>query len=151
MLVRELMKPSLTAATPMMTLSDVAEQMDAFGIDCLPVVDDDRLAGMITDRTLLHHLAAHPDSFASTPARRAMLPDPPRCFDDDSDAVAAKVMAERDARRLLVLDRDGHSVGVLARGDLVPWRARTRNAMPQSGRLLPPEVFVDAYLDYYGL
>jgi len=43
------MKPSLAAVTPMMTLSDVAEQMDAFGIDCLPVVDDDTLASRAGD------------------------------------------------------------------------------------------------------
>lgn len=149
MLVKDLMRPSLTAATPMMTLCDVAEQMDAFGVDCLAVIDDDKLAGMITERTILQHLATHPDAFALTPVSQAMLTDPPRCFDDDSDAMAVQVMVERDARRLLVLDHDGHNVGVLARGDLVPW-SRTGNPMPRPGKLLPPEVFVETYLDYHG-
>ena len=72
----------------------------------LPVGEDDRLIGMITDRDIATRAVAE----GKRPGTRlcdVMMPEVRHCFDDDDLEVAAGKTSHLQVRRLSVLTRDG--------------------------------------------
>ncbi len=55
--IREIMSPAVVTITPATTVQEAAEIMADEKIGCLPVVDNNRLVGMVTETDLLHHMA----------------------------------------------------------------------------------------------
>lgn len=88
-------------------------------LDCgvLPVGDQDRLVGMITDRDIAIRAVAEgkgPD----TPVRDIMSKDIKYCYDDEDLEHVAENMGELQVRRLPVVNRDKRLVGIVALGDV---------------------------------
>src|SRR5438132_9924147 len=99
------------------TIQDAARTMKDIDAGALPVGDNDRLVGMITDRDIAVRAVAAgkgPD----TPVREVMTQDVKYCFEDESLDHVAKNMAEQRVRRLPVLNRDKRLVGILSVGDI---------------------------------
>lgn len=83
----------------------------------LPVGENDRLVGMITDRDIAVRAVAAgkpPD----TPIRDVMSSDVCYCFDDQEISDVAANMADIKVRRLPVVNRDKRLVGILSLGDI---------------------------------
>jgi len=83
----------------------------------LPVGQDDHLVGMITDRDIAIRAVAlgkAPD----TPVREVMSQEVLYCFDDQELEDVARNMADIKVRRLPVLNRSKHLVGIISLGDL---------------------------------
>ncbi|HYC73987.1 MAG TPA: CBS domain-containing protein [Brevundimonas sp.] len=99
------------------TIRDVARAMKEVDSGFLPVGENDRLVGMVTDRDLAVRAIAEgmgPD----TPVREVMTREVQYCFEDnDLDDVAAR-MSDLQVRRLPVLNRDKRLVGVISLGDM---------------------------------
>ncbi|NHQ75404.1 CBS domain-containing protein [Roseovarius gahaiensis] len=120
MLVRNVMSSPVISATAETTICDAAEQMRANGVGALPVLQDGRPIGIVTDRDIvIRALAAggaalRPD----TNIRNIYTRDVITCFADQDAAKAAAVMGEDRVRRLLVIDRSGAAVGILSVGDI---------------------------------
>jgi CBS domain-containing protein len=105
-------------ANPGQPIRDVARMMAEIDAGAMPVGEDDRLVGMITDRDITVRAVAEgkgPD----TPVREVMSSDQVLyCFEDeDIDDVAAN-MADVKVRRLPVVNRDKRLVGIISLGDL---------------------------------
>jgi len=121
--------------TPDNTLKDAAEAMGALGVGLLPVSDNDRLVGMISDRDIAVRgigLGRGPD----TRVGDVMTADVKYCFEDQElDEVCAN-MGEIQVRRLPVLDRDKRLVGIIALGDIAQVQASngTGQALSQISR-----------------
>jgi CBS domain-containing protein len=100
------------------TLQKAAQKMKDLDVGPLPVCDNDRLAGMLTDRDVVVRCVAEGKDPRATKVRDAMTEGINDCFEDDDVAVAARQMRDRQIRRLVVLNRDKRLVGIVSLGDL---------------------------------
>jgi CBS domain-containing protein len=117
MKVSEAMSRTVQLARPDETICDAAKQMAAIDAGALPVADNDRLVGMITDRDIaVRAVAEHkgPD----TPVREVMTADIKYCFEDEELEHVAENMADLQVRRLPVVNREKRLVGIVALGDV---------------------------------
>jgi CBS domain-containing protein len=117
MKVKEVMTPDVRLASPTQTIREAAKMMAEFDCGALPVADNDRLVGMITDRDIAVRAVAEGRD-ASTPVREIMTSDVKYCYDDLSIEEVTQNMGEQRIRRLPVVNRDKRLVGILALGDL---------------------------------
>ena len=117
MKVSEAMTRDVRVASPDQTIQDAARLMAEVDTGVLPVGENDRLVGMITDRDIAVRGVAEGKG-PQTSIREVMTEHVHYCFEDeDTDQVAHK-MADSQVRRLPVLNRDKRLVGILSLGDL---------------------------------
>lgn len=117
MKVSEAMTRDVRIASPDETICDAAQAMAALDAGVLPVGDNDRLVGMITDRDIaVRAVAARkgPD----TPIREVMTKEVRYCFEDEDLDHVASNMGDIRVRRLPVLNRDKRLVGIVSLGDI---------------------------------
>ncbi|HLK80564.1 MAG TPA: CBS domain-containing protein [Xanthobacteraceae bacterium] len=121
MKVSEIMTRDVFLASPGQKLRDVAAEMERHDIGVLPVGDNDRLVGMITDRDIAVRGISHglgPDA----PVRDVMSAEVKYCFEDDDVDDIAQNMAIEQIRRLPVLNDKKRLVGIVSLGDLATCR-----------------------------
>jgi CBS domain-containing protein len=118
MLLREVMTRNIQEIPPEATLQDAAERMKSLDVGALPVCANDKLIGMLTDRDIAIRAVAAGRDPKSTRVSDAMTPDVCYCFDDDDIEEAAKLMEDRQIRRLVVMDHNKQAVGIVSLGDL---------------------------------
>jgi CBS domain-containing protein len=102
---------------PDMSLKEAARLMAECDCGLLPIGENDRLVGMITDRDIAIRGVAEgkgPDS----PVREAMTSDVRWCFEDDDVSDCLQSMADEQIRRMPVLNRDKRLVGIISMADL---------------------------------
>jgi CBS domain-containing protein len=116
--VNEIMTQDAECTRPDATIREAAERMKALGVGSLPVCDDERLVGMLTDRDIIVRSVSEGRDPKQTRVRDAMTPDVVYCFDDQSVEEAAEIMRKKQIRRLPVLNRDKDLVGILSLGDV---------------------------------
>jgi CBS domain-containing protein len=117
MQVKEIMTPDVEVAHPDDTLETVARMMADLDVGVLPVGENDRLVGMITDRDItVRGVAEGLDGNAKV--GEAMTRDVHYCFEDEDVEDVSDRMAEWQVRRLPVLNRDKRLVGIVSLGDL---------------------------------
>src|SRR5438067_6843610 len=115
--VKDAMTSSVRTAAPSQSLTDAAALMQQEDVGSLPVVDGDRLIGMVTDRDIVVRGIAdgsdpHAVQVGDIASRDIVTVRP----DDDLDE-ALRLMAQHQVRRLPVVD-DGQLVGVVAQADV---------------------------------
>jgi CBS domain-containing protein len=118
MLVRDAMTAKVEWITPDLPIREVAARLCAQDIGCLPVGENDRLIGMITDRDLVRRGIATGADPAATTAREVMSRRIVYCFDDEPVESATRLMERRQVHHLPVLNREKRMVGILSMGDL---------------------------------
>ena len=117
MKVSKCMTRDVQLATPTQTLRDVARMMAELDAGALPVQEDDRLVGMITDRDIVVRAVAQgksPDTLVQEVMSREVL----YCFEHQELKDIARNMGEVKVRRLPVVNRDKRLVGIISLGDL---------------------------------
>ena len=117
MQVSELMTRDVRVASPDDTIQRAAEMMGEIDAGVMPVGENDRLVGMITDRDIAIRAVATgmgPDS----KVREVMSKEVKYCFEDEDLDDVTDNMAELQVRRLPVLDREKRLVGILSLGDV---------------------------------
>jgi CBS domain-containing protein len=115
-LLKELMSRDVKLVGPETSIADAARQMRDGEFGMLPVGEKDRLIGTISDRDIaIRAVAAGKDG--STAVRDVMSEGVAWAYEDDSVEQAAKLMSERQVRRLPVVDRNKRLVGIVALGD----------------------------------
>jgi CBS domain-containing protein len=100
------------------TLRQAAAKMDEYDVGVLPVCDAGQLIGVITDRDIVVRAVAQGRDPASITVRETMTTDLAYCLEDDEAASAAKLMEDRQIRRLPILDRHSRLVGIVSLRDL---------------------------------
>jgi len=118
MLVREIMGSTLESILPSASLRDAAQKMRDLNLGSLPVAEDGKLLGMITDRDICCRGVAEGFDPATTDVREIMSRDISFCFSDDSVTDAVRQMESRHIRRLAVLNHDKTVAGFLSVDDL---------------------------------
>jgi CBS domain-containing protein len=115
--IREAMTSRPTTVEPQTTAREAAELMRSQDVGSLPVVDGDRLVGMITDRDLALRLVGEGRG-ADTSVGEIASKDIVTIDPQQEVAEAARLMAEHQLRRLPVCEEDGRLVGILAQADV---------------------------------
>ncbi|MGE5548506.1 MAG: CBS domain-containing protein [Solirubrobacterales bacterium] len=118
MQVRECMTKDVKIINPDMTIRDAAGLMGEQDTGFLPVGENDRLVGTLTDRDITLRAVGQGCDPNTTRVRDAMSKQIVYCFDDQDTREAAELMAERQIRRLAVLNHDKRLVGVVSLGDI---------------------------------
>ena|SRR5687768_476440 len=118
MLLRDVMTRGLENVPSDATLMEAAERMKALDVGVLPVCQNDRLVGMITDRDITIRGVAEGCDPKQTAVADAMSRELIYCYEDESVESAAKLMEEKQIRRLPIFDRNDRAVGIVSLGDL---------------------------------
>ena len=125
MRVSEAMTREVRVASPGQTIRDVARMMAESDAGAVPVGDNDRLVGMITDRDIAIRAVAQgkgPD----TPVRDVMSTEQVLyCYEDEELDHVAKNMSQQQVRRLPVVDREKRLVGIVSLGNIAQTEARS--------------------------
>lgn len=116
--LRDLMTRDVEVARPEDTLRDCAEKMRSLNVGSLPVLDGQRLTGMITDRDIVVRAIAMGHNPETSRVRDAMSPEVFALNESASLREAAEMMKEHQVRRLPVVDDNQRLIGIIALGDL---------------------------------
>src|SRR4051795_11987157 len=118
MLLREIMTRDPGVVSPGDTLEQAANIMDVLDVGPVPVCDGKRVVGMLTDRDITVRATAAGCDPKTTLVGDTMSQDVICCYEDQDVGEAARVMKEKQVRRLLVLSRAGELAGIVSLGDL---------------------------------
>ena len=114
---REIMTRNVQTASPDMTLSDVAAMMREGDMGAVPVVDNGKLAGIVTDRDIVVRCIAEGKDI-STPISQAMTTELFTVGQDDFVFEAIRLMGDKQVRRVPVVGKDGELAGIIAMADV---------------------------------
>ena len=118
MRISEAMTPDVQVANPNQSIQDAARMMAAIDAGVLPVGENDRLVGMVTDRDIAIRAVAKGLS-PNTKVRDVMSDgEVMYCFEDEEVEEVAHNMADIKVRRLPVLNRNKRLVGIISLGDI---------------------------------
>ena len=115
--VREAMTASPTVVSSDATVVEAARAMTTENVGSLPVVDQDKLVGIVTDRDLVTNVLAKDLDPHKVPVSAVATENPEFVAPEDSLDTALQRMAEKQVRRLPVVE-DGRLVGILAQADV---------------------------------
>ena len=119
MKLSEIMTSEVEIIHPEDTLQTAAQKMRDRDIGFLPVCDDDRLIGVLSDRDVIVRALADGMDPQTMIGRDLVTSPAIYCFDDQTVDEAAKLMHDNQIRRLVILRRgDKRMVGVVSLGDL---------------------------------
>jgi len=125
MKISEYMTRDVRTISPDRSIREAAQVMSTLDLGALPVGEEDRLVGMITDRDIAVRAVAQ-GLDCETPIRQVMTRDVKYCFEDEFATHVADNMGEIQVRRLPVLDRSKRLVGIVALADLACGGVGTR-------------------------
>lgn len=118
MKVKDLMSTEVEYTTPTATTKEAAHMMHELHVGVLPVIENDQLVGIITDRDICCKVTATGRGAGFTKVEEVMTKDVTTCFDDQDIGDATKIMIENHVRRLAVVNHYETMVGLLSVDDL---------------------------------
>ena len=113
----EIMTKSVRTATREMSLREVAAMMRDGDMGAVPVVDDGRLIGIVTDRDIVVRTVAEGKT-ADTPIGEVMTTELFTVAPDDFVFEAIRLMGDKQVRRIPVVSSDGSLAGIIAMADV---------------------------------
>jgi CBS domain-containing protein len=119
MKVHEIMSTDARCVGPANTLVEAAGVMRLFDIGAVPICDDDRVIGMLTDRDIVLRGVANGGDLNHLTVLEAVSESVVPISEDDEVESAVRIMSETRMGRLPVVDREQHLVGMVSRADLV--------------------------------
>ncbi|MDR5781222.1 CBS domain-containing protein [Caballeronia sp. LZ065] len=115
--ISEIMTRDAVTIAPSETMQAAAKMMDDLNVGSLPVCDGQKLVGMLTDRDIV--VRGVSAGMGANAAVESLLSAPVTwCYEDDDVSKVQEKMAREQIRRLPVVDREKHLVGIVALGDL---------------------------------
>ncbi len=118
MKIVEIMTRDPELIDPNASIREAAKRMKNEDIGALPIGENDRLIGMVTDRDIAIRAVAEDRAPETTTVRDVMSEKVFYCFEDDDIEEAARCMAENQVRRLPILNRDKRMTGIVALADI---------------------------------
>ena len=119
MKVKEAMHKGVEWVDPDTPIIEIAKLMRAHDVGAIPIGENDRLIGMVTDRDIVcKGLAEDGFDARGATARNVMTPGIHCCCEDDDLAKAVRHMEALKVRRLPVINQSKRMVGILSLGDV---------------------------------
>jgi CBS domain-containing protein len=116
--VKDVMTERPRAVTPQTPVSEIAELMETEDVGSVPVVDGDRLVGIVTDRDIVVRAIAKGKDPRGMPAAEVSSRELVTVNPDDDLSDALELMARYQVRRLAVTAEDERLVGVVSQADV---------------------------------
>lgn len=117
--IQEVMTRDVQTISTQDSVQRAAQLMDELNVGAIPVVDDGRLVGMITDRDITVRSVAVGHDPASTRVNDVMSTDVRTCTADQGVEDVLAQMADVQIRRVPVVDGNGRVIGIVSLGDVV--------------------------------
>lgn len=116
----EIMTKSVSTVTPEMSLYEVAKRMKDGDIGVLPVVEGEtgKLVGIITDRDIVVRVVAEEKLVRETKVSEVMTAEVFTLKPDDFAFNAARIMGEKQVRRIPIVDDAGVLQGIVSIADI---------------------------------
>lgn len=114
---REIMTKSVRTASPGDTIRQVAELMRDGDMGAVPILDNGKLVGIVTDRDIVVRSVAEGIEPGS-PISTVMSGDLSTVTPDDFIFTAIRLMGDRQVRRIPVVDEDGGLAGIISMADV---------------------------------
>jgi CBS domain-containing protein len=119
MKVKDVMHKGVDWVSPNTPITELAKLMRAHDIGCIPIGEDDKLIGMVTDRDIVcKGLASHSFDAGRATAQDVMTEGIHCCREDDDLAKAMHHMEKLQVRRLPVINKSKRMVGIISLGDV---------------------------------
>ncbi|MDQ8726384.1 CBS domain-containing protein [Bradyrhizobium sp. LHD-71] len=119
MKVKDAMHRGVDWVSPDTPISEIAKLMRAHDIGCVPIGEDDKLVGMVTDRDIVCKGVADGQFDAARATARDVMTEGIHCCREDDDlAKAVHHMEQLKVRRLPVINKSKRMVGMISLGDV---------------------------------
>lgn len=118
MKIRDIMTRDVEVIDSDASLKEAADKMRSLNVGSLPVVHNDSVVGMLTDRDITVRATAEGRDPNNTPVKDVVTADVVYCFEDQDVSEASDLMSRMQIRRLPILSRDKRLVGVVSLGDI---------------------------------
>jgi CBS domain-containing protein len=118
MKVSDAMTSQVSTAAPTDTVRKVAQVMAHVETGAVPIVENGKVVGLVTDRDIVLRVVAEGRSFDSPISEAMSEGEVQSVREDDVLADATAKMASHQIRRLVVLDEAGKLTGILSLGDV---------------------------------
>lgn len=129
--IKDFMSSRVDTLSPDQTVAEAAKMMRDDDVGAIPVAENDRLIGMVTDRDIVVRSLANGRDASQMPVREVMSDKLLYCFEDQDIAEVAQNMGDQQVRRLPVMNRDKQLVGIVSLGDIA-----ARGAQQTAGEAL---------------
>ncbi|HZT18433.1 MAG TPA: CBS domain-containing protein [Dongiaceae bacterium] len=116
--IRDVMTEGVELIEPDASLTEAAARMAESDVGILPVGENDRLVGVVTDRDVVVRGIAQGSDPSQTKIRDVMTQRVLYCYEDQEAGEAADDMANQQVRRMPVVDRDKRLVGMISLADI---------------------------------
>lgn len=118
MIVKECMTKRVELVTPSTSITEAAQKMRDGDFGILPVQDNDRLVGMLSDRDIAIRCVAEGRDYKNLNVGQVMSDKVLYCFEDQDIEEVTRNLGDNQIRRLPVLNREKRLVGIVALSDL---------------------------------
>ena len=118
MKVKDAMHKGVEWVGPSTPVTDLAGLMQKHDIGAIPIGENDKLIGMVTDRDIVCRGIGNGKDITKLTARDVMTPNVVWCHADEDLDDATRIMEDKKIRRLPVIDKDKRMVGMLSLGDI---------------------------------
>ena len=118
MKVEKMMHKGVEWVSPNTSIAALAKKMQQFDIGAIPVGENDRLIGMVTDRDIVIRGVADGKDPSKLTARDVMTKGVIYCRDSEDVDEAVRIMESKQIRRLPVIDANKRMVGMISLGDV---------------------------------
>ena len=135
--LKDLMSRDVKVVSPDTTIDEAARIMRDGDFGMLPVGENDRMIGAVSDRDIAIRAVAEGKG-PGTKVREIMSTGICWAYEDDTVEGAAKIMSERQVRRLPVVNRDKRLVGIVALGDFAVDSSEIRPAAEALAKISEP-------------
>ncbi|MEM6811718.1 MAG: CBS domain-containing protein [Pseudomonadota bacterium] len=122
--IKDVMTPNIKWMSPDAPVSQIAQEMKDQDCGFIPMAENDRMIGMVTDRDITVRAIAEGKNPQEITGRDIMTPKTYYCYDDQDVEEICNNMGEIQVRRLPVVNRDKRLVGVVSMGDLAQVASR---------------------------
>jgi len=122
--IKDVMSTNFKWMAPDSPVAQVAQQMSDLDCGFMPLAENDKMIGMITDRDITIRGVAQNMDMQQTQARELMTAKTYYCYDDQDIEEVCNNMGEIQVRRLPVVNRDKRLVGIVSMGDLAQQASR---------------------------
>lgn len=129
--LKDLMSSDVKVISPDMSIGDAEKQMEEGDFGMMPVAENDRMIGTISDRDIAIRGIGE-GLGANAKVRDVMSEGVAWAYEDETVEKAASIMSEYQVRRLPVVNRDKRLVGIVALGDF----AVDSSEMPPTAKAL---------------
>lgn len=118
MKIKEVMTPNVETVDADVSLRACAEKMKSLDVGILPVLEDQRIVGVVTDRDITIRAVAEGKDVEQSPVREIMTQEVEIVSEEQEAEEAARLMKRNQIRRVLAVDSNDRLVGMLSLGDL---------------------------------